>query len=113
MGPLSGSFVGVMSFVGDVDVAEDGRAWDWPLGRRGLWVGCGEREEAGWNLQVVLSDLKRGVDEDATACDEQSMLGLRRNFTRAHQEHTDLYRDVWMAFNGACVALLEGEEPHG
>lgn len=32
-----------------------------------LWVGCGERVEAGWNLQIVERLLKSVVEEDATA----------------------------------------------
>ncbi len=36
-----------------------------------------------------------------------------RNLTRGDQECTDLYKDVRMTFDGARVALLERQKPHG
>ena len=39
--------------------------------RGGAAEGCGEAGEAGWNRQVVVRLLNRGVEEEATAWKEK------------------------------------------
>lgn len=108
MGPRSGSFEEVRLLFGEeTRVCEWGRE-DPECGGK-LWLGWGECTEADWKRQVVLNDLKSGVEEDATSCQESiAPLSWGRLYSKEMIRYLNGF--VGSACDLADIALTEGQE---